>query len=191
MSTEIDSFVAAFEANAERADTVTCGLSNGQFNWRSEPGRWSIAQALSHLNVVNGQDLAPLQMGVEQGRSRNLIGEGPFRYGLLSRKFVESMEPPVTRKFKASKYYEPPAEAGLIETMDEYRRISGELCRLARASAGLDLAGVRVKLPTLPPILRDLVSMPLGARFELIAAHDRRHLWQAEQIRDHPNFPKT
>jgi len=96
----------------------------------------------------------------------------------------------VRRKFKAPKYYEPPAEAGLLETMAEYRRISAELCRLAHASAGLDLAH-RVKHPTLPPLLRDLISMPLGARFALIAAHDRRHLWQAEQIRAHPDFPKT
>lgn len=143
------------------------------------------------MNIVNGQNLAPLQSAIEQGHSRNLTGDGgPFTYGLLSRKFVESMEPPVKRKFKAPAGYKPPPEADLVETVAEYRRISNELCRLARASAGLHLGHIKTTLPMLPPILRSLVKMPMGARFGLITAHDRRHLWQAEQVRSHPAYPR-
>ena len=48
---------------------------------------------------------------------------------------------------------------------------------------------VRTTLPALPAFLRGIVQMPLGARFALIGAHDRRHLWQAEQVREHADFP--
>lgn len=184
MSQEIDEIVAAFESNLVRAEAVTRGLSHGQFNWRSDPGRWSIAQAVTHLNVVNALDLAPLQAGVEYGRTWNLTGVGPFRYGFLSRKFVESLGLPVKRKFKAPAFYAPPPEADLDDALAEYRRITAELIRLARAAAGLDLARVKVKLPTFPPILRAIARMPLGARFGLIVAHDQRHLWQAERVRE-------
>src|SRR5438309_1540474 len=92
-------------ANVSHAESITFGLSNEQFNWRPEPERWSIAQALAHLNSVNQIDLAPLRTAIEVGRSRNLRGMGPFTYGLLSRKFIASMEPPVRHKSKAPKAY--------------------------------------------------------------------------------------
>ena len=72
----------------------------------------------------------------------------------------------------------------------EHNHDSAEMRRLAQSAAGLDLARVKSTLPALPALLRVIVKMPLGARFELIAAHDRRHLWQAEQVRNHPDFPR-
>ncbi len=183
--------IAEIEANESRAEALVLGLSNQQFNWRAEPGRWSIAQCLSHLNVINGLDLTPLREGIRAGRARNLTGPGPFTYGLISRKFVASMEPPVTRKFKAPAAYVPPPEADLARTIGEYRRISEEVRQLAEASAGLDLTKVKISMPALPAILRAFVKMPLGARFSLLTAHDRRHLWQADQVRQHPAFPHS
>ena len=41
------------------------------------------------------------------------------------------------------------------------------------SSEGIDLARAKTTLPLLPPLLRTIVRMPLGARFELVAAHDR------------------
>jgi hypothetical protein len=43
----------------------------------------------------------------------------------------------------------------------------------------LDLAHVR----TISPVSR-LVRLPLGAYFNFILAHDRRHVWQARQVRN-------
>jgi hypothetical protein len=176
-------------ANVSHAESLTAGLSNEQFNWRSQPGRWSMAQNLAHLNAVNGGDLAALRTAVEVGRSRYLTGEGPFTYGLLSRKFVAAAEPPVRRKRKAAKCYEPTTEADLATTLAEYRRISGEIRQWLQAAAGLDLARVKTSLPALAWGWRAIFKMPLGARFALLAAHDRRHLWQAEEVRKHPDFP--
>jgi hypothetical protein len=178
------------DANIRKARELTSGLSSDRFNWRPEPGRWSIAQCLAHLNVVNGQDLAPIGEAVQRARSRGIEGTPPFHYGPLSRKFIASMEPPIRSRMKAPKTYEPPPEADPDRTLAEYLRVSSELRRLAASSEGLDLRRVKTILPALPPLLRAIVRMPLGARFALIGAHDRRHLWQAEQVREHPNFPR-
>jgi len=40
------------------AQKLTAGISDRQFNWQPEPGRWSIAQCLVHLNLA-GAILAP------------------------------------------------------------------------------------------------------------------------------------
>ena len=180
----------AFDANRRRVESLAAGLSRAHFNWRPEPGRWSIAHCIAHLNVVNGQDLAPIAEAIRAGRSAGLTGAPPFEYGPVSRWFVRSMEPPVRSRLKAPKSYQPPPESDPAATVAEYLRIADELRRLLESSEGLDLRRVKTSLPALPPVLRAIVRMPLGARFSLIAAHDRRHLWQAEQVRAHPNFPR-
>lgn len=179
-----------FDANVARAQALAAGLSREQFNWRPEPGRWSIAQCLSHLNVVNGQDLAPVGEAIRSARAKGLLGAPPFQYGLLSRKFVQSMEPPVRGRTKAPKSYEPLPEGDPQATLAEYLRISRELRALVESSEGLDWRRAKTQMPALPAVLRAIVRIPLGARFALIAAHDRRHLWQAEQVREHPSFPR-
>ncbi len=100
------------------------------------------------------------------------------------------MEPPAKRKFKAPKSYVPAEESDPQATLAEFRRISKDLRTLAQSAAGRHLARVKTSMPALPPLLRTFIKMPLGARFELITAHDRRHLWQAEAVRNHAQFPR-
>jgi hypothetical protein len=190
LSEDIAMLIIEMEANVSHLESLTHGLSDAQFNWRPEPGRWSMAECVTHLNIVNGGDLSPLESAIAAGRARNRTGEGPFTYGFLSKKFVATMEPTSGRKFKAPKLYAPPPQAGKDETVKEYGRIATELRRLTKSADGLHLARIKTTMLALPAALRPFVKMPLGARLHLITAHDRRHLSQAEQVRDHPDFPK-
>ena len=173
----IDEVIAHMKINLGSAETLTRGLSRQQFNWRPEPGRWSVAECIGHLNLINGADLKTLEAAVDAAREKGLTGEGPFQYGFVSRKFVNTMEPPITKKFKAPKQYVPPPDADIEGTIAEYRRISNELIRVAQKARGLDLRKVKTGLSGVP-----IVKMPLGARLSLLATHDTRHLWQADQV---------
>ena len=185
LTNDLAILVTEIDANLSHADSLTHGLTDQQFNWRPESGRWSIAECFGHLNLINGADLPQLKTAIDAALAKGVTGEGPFHYGLLSRKFVASMEPPVKRKVKAPKQYLPPSEASLEETISEYRRISAALRALVKKSDGLHLAKVKTRLSGIP-----VLRMPLGARFNLLTTHDRRHLWQAEQVRNHSDFPK-
>jgi hypothetical protein len=55
------------------------------------------------------------------------------------------------------------------------------LTELIQEADGLDLA--RAKTPF------GWFKMPLGAFLTHVTTHNRRHLWQAEQVRNDPNFP--
>jgi hypothetical protein len=190
LDAELGMLVTEIDANLSHADTITHGLTDAQFNWRPEAGRWSIAECVSHLIIVDGGDIAPLRAAIEKGRAQNRTGEGPYEYGLLARKFVSSQDLPVKKKFKAPKYYLPPPASELEKTMAEYRRVAGEIRALTISANGLHLGKVKAQFPQLPGVLRALIKMPLGARLALMVAHDRRHLWQAEQVRQHAGFPK-
>ncbi|HEY1758745.1 MAG TPA: DinB family protein [Bryobacteraceae bacterium] len=190
MSEDLAILIAEMDANLSHRESITAGLSREQFNWRPEPGRWSIGQCISHLNIVNGLDITPVRDAIESGRARGLTGEGPFHYGFLASKVIAGLEPPVTKKkFQAPEVYFPPDQTEPESAIAEYTRVCAELRKLAVSANGLDLARVKTKLPAHPWVLRLLMQMPLGARLTLFTTHNRRHLWQAEQVRNHANFP--
>jgi hypothetical protein len=186
---DIAMLVVEIDANLSHAESITHGLTREQFAWRPEPGRWSIGECFAHLNATNSMALPSIEKGIAQGRASGKTGQGPFQYGFVSSKFIASQEPPAKKKFKAPKAFLPPAEIDLDATMAEYRRISGELKRLTREADGLHLARVKIKLAALPAVFRAVVRIPLGGQLLLSTTHDRRHLWQAEQVRNDPAFP--
>jgi len=186
---DIAILVTEIDANLSHAESITKGLTREQFQWRPEPGRWSIGECFAHLNVTNSFALKAVAAGIAKGRASGKTGQGPFQYGFASRKFIASQEPPVKKKFVAPKAFLPAADIDPDATLAEYRRISGEFRRLTREANGLHLARVKVQLPALPAVLRAIVRMPLGGQLLLTTTHDRRHLWQAEQVRNDPAFP--
>jgi DinB superfamily len=162
---------------------LTAPLTDEQFNWRPDGGRWSISECLAHLNVVDGLDLPLLEEAVAQGRAAGLSGSGPFHYGWLSRRFVRYQDGPVKIKMKAPREYRPsPGEpkekvvAGFISIHDQMRE-------LAVKSNGLDLARIKTRTPF------PVINFSLGQRFAILTAHDRRHLRQAWGVRRHRDFP--
>ena len=54
-----------------------------------------------------------------------------------------------------------------------------------RAADGLALDRVRVRSPFVP-----LVTVNLDTALRILTGHERRHLWQAQQVRAHPEFPR-
>jgi DinB superfamily len=167
-------------ANIEKAKSLTARLSAAQMNWQPQPGKWSIAQNLAHLNF-GYQYFDTIASSIAAARSKGIIGNGPFRYGWLSSWFVKSQEPPPKRKFKAAKRYTPSPDLDAAKAVADYLRMAARLGELIQEADGLDLA--RAKTPL------GWFKMPLGARLAHITTHDRRHLWQAEQVRNDPNFP--
>lgn len=182
--TQLDDYRRQLEANSRDARALADGLAASRFNWRPELGRWSIAECLAHLCTANRHYLHPIDEAIEKARARGWTGEGPFRYGFLSNAMVRGMEPPVTHRTRAPRAFRPPPEFAPESVLPSFLAVQDELARRIENARGLDLRRARV----VSPITR-LLRLNLGAAFALIAAHNRRHLWQARQVREHPNFP--
>ena len=170
-------------ANIEKAKSLTVGLSAAQLNWRPQPGKWSIAQNLAHLNF-GYQNFDIIASSIAAARAKGMVGNGPFRYGWLSSWFVKSQEPPPKRKYKSAKAYAPSPDVDAAKAVADYLRMNTRLGELIQQADGLDLA--RAKTP-LGPL--KWLKTPLGVRLAHMTTHDRHHLWQAEQVRNDPNFP--
>ena len=162
------------------ANTLIAGLSQPAFNWHRESAAWSIGQCLEHLNVTARAYLPRLDESIERARRQRCLGPGPYRYGRLQMWFVQSMEPPVKRRFTASKVFRPQSvQLPLAETLNAFLSCQDEIAVRLQGARAIDLRRATVRSPVIP-----LVRFSLGIAFAMIAAHERRHMWQARQVRD-------
>lgn len=183
---ELQEYSRQIAAVSEDARHLVSGLSEAQFNWHAEPGQWSIAECLNHLAVTNCELIKKIEGALGHARSKGLFGKGPFRHGFLGNLIIRSMEPPPKRKFKAPQIFQPVPDKSLAEVTRDFFAAQDEVLRLIYEADGVDLG--RVKLAS--PVTR-LIRYSLGQAFLLIATHDRRHLWQARQVKENPLFPET
>jgi hypothetical protein len=184
LAAELDGFRQAFEHLSADADTLVAHLRDDQFNWRPAPDAWSIAECLDHLNVTARSYLPKLDEAIGAAIRRGQYGEGPFSYSWLGRFVVWMSEPPPRVRLKTPRQFRPPANRSRREVMAAFRAYQVQFVDRLRQANGLDLARARVSSP-----VAAWLPLPLGSGFALMAAHERRHLWQARAITGMKGFP--
>lgn len=174
------------EFSAIQADVgrLMTGIRDEQFYWPPGPGQWSIGECLTHLNVVDGLDVEPLARAVIDARAKGWTSDGPFRYGSIAAWFIKKMEPPATMKMKAPSVYVPPPNQPRDVVFGEFIRIHDRLLEILSMADGLDLKRMKVSTP-----ISKWIRFSFTQRVRLLAAHDRRHIWQAWQVPSKPGFP--
>lgn len=167
-----------FESTKHEAAGLVASLTDVQVNWRPAPGRWSIGECLLHLATSTDAALASLDQAIAHAQERGWVARGPYRYGWFTRWNVRSMEPPPAFRMRTFRIFEPPATAmrggAVARALADSR---DRLLERTRVAAGVDLKRAIVVSPAMR-----LFRLPLGGYLAFLAAHDRRHLWQARQV---------
>ena len=184
LTPEIDDFRRQFERVAIDADALVSPLTDVQFNWRPAPGNWSVAECLEHLNTTARLYLPSLDEGVADAIRRGLYAEGPFAYNWIGRLFVRATEPPARFRMRAPRAFHPAAARPRHEILAAFRAYQVQFVDRLRQANGLDLARARVSSPA-----SRWIRLPLGSAFAVMAAHQRRHLSQAQRVTAAPAFP--
>ena len=162
----------------QRAVEISGPLSDEQFFWQPDEGRrWSVALCLDHLAVANTVYGAAMAQALDVAKSRGWTRRGPARPGFFGRKFAESLEPPARRRTKAPTKIAPRPARGREEIMTAYRAAHDGIRSLLRTAATLDVNRATFVNPFI-----QVVRVKVATGFLVISAHDRRHLWQAEQV---------
>ena len=168
------------------ADALAGRLSDEQFHWQPDGGRaWSVAQCLEHLAVINAFYITPVRKGVDDARARGLKGGGPIRSTIFGRTFIRTLEPPVTWRMRASSGMVPRSAGNREEILLAFHAAHDRVRDTVRAAADIDVNRATYMNPFLT-----FVRMRVGTGLRIITAHDRRHLWQAEQVLLKPGFPR-
>src|SRR5262249_60665334 len=103
--------------------------------------------------------------------------EGPLTSDRLGRCDVRFNEPPVRWRLQAIPQVYPGAGRSRREILAAFRAYQVQYIDRLRQANGVDLARARVRSPA-----ASWLRIPLGTGFAIMAAHERRHLWQARQV---------
>jgi hypothetical protein len=165
-------------------ERLTARLSEGQLRWRPAPERWSVAQCFAHL-VVTGDAYYPrVQTAIEGARARGLVRRAPFRPSWFGARFIAAAGPEVKVKIRAFRVFRPAPDP----PADSPRRFLAQqeiFFGLLRDADGLDLRRSKVSSP-----VSRLLRLSLGEALTMLAAHEQRHLLQAERVTREPGFPR-
>jgi hypothetical protein len=167
------------------AEGLISGLADSQFNWRPAPTRWSIAECFDHLNVTAGLFVPEMDRATATARAQGLRSDGPFAYSLFERLFLQLSEPPPKIRFRAPRSFKPSADKPLADIRRAFFEWQDRIRYRLHEADGLDLRRARLRSPGFPPI-----RWSLGMTFAITLAHERRHIWQARQVRNDPKFPQ-
>lgn len=180
LTTDLRELLQQLDAADDEARRVLDGLANGLDSWRPRTSSWSVAQCLGHLAITNRLYLQTMTTSAERARQHGSRRTKPARPGWIGRWFVRMLEPPVHPRMKvATKAVADPeptitGEAALAEFLDSQQDVRQFIARYAE----IELASVRFVNPFVPG-----VRFSLATGLHVIPAHNRRHFWQAWQVR--------
>jgi hypothetical protein len=161
-----------------RADAIAAGLTDEQFHWQPDEGRgWSVAQCLDHLATTNAVYTEPIARAIVDALAKGVTGGGPIAPNAIGAWFIRSQEPPVKRRLPSPKQALPVSTGSREDILRAYHAAHERYRDLVRRASAIDVNRATYPNPFLP-----LLRIRVGTALSIIPPHDRRHLWQAEQV---------
>jgi hypothetical protein len=159
-----------------RAWTLIQSTDARLFTVRPNPSSWSAAECLSHLSISSESFLPVLRAALDDARKRKLTSTKDPKMDLLGRILRWFLEPPIRAKTKTTAPFVPRAVRAKADAFGEFASLQSKLSELLNTARGLDLGRVKIVSP-----FDKRVKYNVFSAFRILVAHQRRHLWQAEQ----------
>jgi hypothetical protein len=174
---DIQQIVSALDAASGHAETLFASAPAAVLEASLTPGSWSPAQCLAHLAATNFAYLGAMRAACKPALHLHLHERsGPLRPGWPTRWFLAQLEPPPRRRLPAPRVIVPPPAVTAGVALRDFQSSQAAAKELLLECRHLDLNRIRFANPFVP-----LIRFTVGAGFLIIAAHERRHLWQAAQ----------
>ncbi len=183
MDAQIEGLLHQLATASQEVPGLTNTLTFEQFNWAPAPGRWSIGQCIEHLNITSERYVPVLTKAINDGRAAGRVSSAPITLGFLERWFMQSLEPPPRMKTKTPASFVAGPQLQIDATLARWASMQAALADCMRLAEGVDFRRIKVRSQFGP------MSFSLGGTFLILLAHERRHLWQARQVRTDRSFP--
>ena len=177
---QLQTLIDQIDACEREAETVVAGLDDDAVNAvRPEAGAWSIAQCLDHLVKTNEFYLRGMIEAVEAVGATGKTSFNGLNPTFVGRWFARQMEPPPPFKVKTPvQDIVPGPRLRAVELVPAFRNSHRSYRALVAAAAEVDVNKVVVPNP-----FQRRLRMRLSTVLMIIPGHDRRHLWQAGNVR--------
>jgi hypothetical protein len=166
-----------------RANDLARGLSPEQLNWKPAEDLWSVGQCVQHLYITNEVYLPAIANALDDRPPSPVQDIAP---GWFGRWFIRTYIEPSSRGKRARAPRKiAPAQQTDLSVLDLFLRSNDVARDLVRRAGAYNINRVRFANPFIP-----LLRFSVGTGLEIVWRHQRRHLLQAERIRQTPSFPR-
>jgi len=146
------------------------------FTVRPTPRDWSAAECIAHLSLSTEEFLPILQKAIDDARAKGWTSTRKPAMDVIGRTLRWFLEPPIRKRVKTAGRFVPRSARAKAEAFGEFATLQSKLVDAVHAAEGLDVRKIKVVSP-----FDKRVKYNIYSAFRVLAAHQRRHLWQAEQ----------
>ncbi len=173
---QTDRWTLALEENTIEYAAAFGGLSGVQLNWKPGADRWSIGQIIDHVITTNSAYF-PVIDGLHAGTyTPHFAAKFQFLVNFFGKTILRSVQPETQHKTKTLPPFEP-RQSGIPE--DIVGKFAWHQARLIREIGGA--ASILDKVVSSPA--SRIVVYRLDRAFDILVAHERRHLVQAKAVK--------
>jgi hypothetical protein len=170
---QLASLLEQFHRATRESNRLLLGREAEDLTTRLEPGSWSVTECLDHLARTTLWFLPALSRAVAS--APELTTNRPLRTGTITLLLIRNLEPPYRLRYKAMPQLAP-QEGEFAAARSSFENSQAQLSEAVQSAAGLAIDKVKVPCP-----LCSHVTYNAYGAFRMLAAHQRRHLWQMEQ----------
>jgi hypothetical protein len=171
---QLDTVLNQVESVTLNARELVTGRSEAHLSTGIELTSWSVAQCLDHLAQTTNAFLPAITAAI--ARAPRLTTNRALRTGALTRLFLRNLEPPYLVRFKVLAPLVP-RQHDFNSAWSGFERSQVQLVKTIQSAVGFAVDQVRVESPVYARFRYNVY----GA-LRMLAAHERRHLWQIERI---------
>ncbi|MFZ1006186.1 MAG: DinB family protein [Candidatus Sulfotelmatobacter sp.] len=150
------------------------GRSASELTTRLEPESWSVAECLDHLARTTNAFLPEISKAI--AAAPKLASHRTLRTGAIASLLIRNLEPPYRLRYKVIPQLVP-QQTDFEAAWSAFKESQLRLSETVYSAAGLAIDKVKVSCP----VCAHVTYNAYGA-FRMLAAHQRRHLWQVQQI---------
>lgn len=169
-------------------EKISC-LNEEQKSWKPTEISWNINEIFAHLNEYSKFYHSNLKTRI--ARTRFTTPRLSFISSPLGLAAWQSMKlgnaRNIKRKFKSPKLFNPTFEVSLLtgNEVSDFEKSQIELLEIIEKAEKVSLRKVKV-----PISISKIIRFRLGDALLYVVYHNERHVQQALNIINHPNFPK-
>jgi hypothetical protein len=174
LSAQLSSLIDRIDNVSHDARRVVLGRSAVDLTSHLAAGSWSVAECLDHVAQTSFAFLPAIREAI--AKAPGLTASRTLRIGMLARLFVRNLEPPYRIRLRVLPQLAPQHQ-GFDAAWNNFVEAQSQLAEAVRAANGLAIDLVKVKSPVYARL-----SYNVYGALCILAAHERRHLWQMEQV---------
>lgn len=180
----INGLNAHFENLFSECERKIENLSKGQLNFKIAEEKWTIAQILDHLIIVNKSYIARSEIVLKNLNTRNFNEPIKFKSEYYGNMVINLISAESKIKTKTIEDFKPPFDVYDINVKEEFCSTLKDIKKFINKLGDFDINEGKVKF-----VKDNFIDVNLGDVAKIVLVHIERHFDQIDVIIENDNFP--